>query len=237
MLRLFLAGLLFSVVTLSAQAPVSAARVLFIGNSLTSVNKVPAMVEVLSMLDRRPLKAEMVARNDFSLEDHWKLSDAARRISGGGWTTVVLQQGPSALPESRVLLIEYVKKFDTEIRKAGARTALYSVWPSNGRRGDFPGATESYRAAADSVGGLLLPVGDAWQAVWRRDPAFPLYSPDGLHASPAASFLAAVVIYQGITGRTLEPSPALFKAFGDLGLNEVTVKLLLAAANDVRSAK
>ena len=40
----------------------------------------------------------------------------------GVWDTVVLQQGPSSLPESRRQLMVEAKRFDAEIRRAGART-------------------------------------------------------------------------------------------------------------------
>ena len=112
---------------------------------------------------------ESVAKPDYSLEDHWNDREARRAIARG-WDIVVLQQGPSALPESRVLLVEYAKRFDAEIRKTGARTALYMVWPSRARRGDFDGVSQSYAIAAKAVGGLLLPVGDAWRSAWAIDP-------------------------------------------------------------------
>src|SRR5262245_12070156 len=98
-----------------------AERILFIGNSLTYVNDLPAMVSALAKADWRTIHCEMVARPDFSLEDHWQQGEARRAIRSGSWTTVVLQQGPSALPESRRLLIEYTRRFDQEIKAAGAR--------------------------------------------------------------------------------------------------------------------
>ena len=146
-------------------------RVLFIGNSLTSSNDLPGMIETLARTSGPRVDCDAVAFPNFSLEDHWNRGDAAKAIARGGWNTVILQQGPSALPESQVLLREYTRKFDAEIRRVGARTALYMVWPSAARRGDFDGVKTSYETAARDVGGLFLPVGEAWRAVWRRDAA------------------------------------------------------------------
>src|SRR5881628_3132045 len=118
---------LFTAVALwgSAQTPgVEPTRVLFIGNSLTTANDLPGLIEAMSSSVGAPLRCEKVTFDGFSLEDHWNEGSARRAIAKGGWSTVVLQQGPSALPESRVLLIEYVRRFDTEVRRAGARTAL-----------------------------------------------------------------------------------------------------------------
>jgi hypothetical protein len=174
--------------------------VLFIGNSLTSFHDLPTLVEQVSAADA-PLSCESVTADDHSLEDHWTRGAAARAIRTGGWTVVVLQQGPSALPESQRLLREYTKRFDGIIKEAGAKTALYMVWPSRTRSADFDAVSAAYTAAARDVNGLLLPVGEAWRAAWRRDPNLRLYSPDGLHPSPLAAYLAALVIAEQLTGR------------------------------------
>lgn len=197
-----LRALLLGGVLLALQpAPV---RILFIGNSLTYANDLPAMVCGLARTAGKPAVCESLAKPDYGLEEHWNERRAQKEIARG-WDVVVLQQGPSALPESRRLLIHYVRRFDTEIRKAGARTALYMVWPSLARRGDFPGVSRSYTAAADEVKGLLLPAGDAWRAAWKEDASLPLYGPDGFHPSPIGSHLAALVIYERVFG---EPPPA-----------------------------
>lgn len=202
------------VVALSCSAhaqPAPTVRLLFVGNSLTSTNDLPGMLETLSRTAGGPrVDCESVAFPTYSLEDHWNRGDAAKAIARGGWQTVILQQGPSALPESQVLLREYTRKFDARIRRAGATTALYMVWPFSTRRGDFDGVKRSYQAAARDVGGLFLPVGEAWRAVWRRDAKIALYGSDGFHPTPEATYLAALVIYQRITGTnpaaTLPPS-------------------------------
>ena len=149
------------------------------GNSLTYANDLPAMVATLARAAGRPMQVESVALPDFGLEEHWRQGDARKAIARGGWTFVVLQQGPSALPESRRILIDYVKRFDREIRVSGAKTALYMVWPSQQRRGDFNGVSQSYKAAASEVGAIVMPVGDAWREAWAADSKLALYGPDG----------------------------------------------------------
>ena len=180
------------------------ARILFIGNSLTYANDLPSMVCAMARSAGRHAVCETVAKPDYGLEEHWNDRDARAAIARG-WDVVVLQQGPSALPESRRLLIAYTKRFDAEIKKAGARTALYMVWPSRARRGDFPGVSRSYTAAATEVKGLLIPAGDAWRAAWAADAALPLYGADGFHPSPTGTYLAALVAYEQIFGA---PPPA-----------------------------
>src|SRR5262249_3131080 len=155
----------------------------FVGNSLTTANDLPSMVQSLSTGGGTWIECQTIAFPGYSLEDHWNRGDAARAIAPGGWTTVVLQQGPSALPESRLLLVDYARRFDALVKRAGARTALYMVWPAANRSVDFDAVSASYAAAAREVSGLLLPAGDAWRAAWRRDPRLALYGADGFHPS------------------------------------------------------
>ncbi len=173
-------------------------RVLFVGNSLTEANDLPLMVEALAREAGRPLAVDAITYGGVALEDHWNLG-TQDRIASGGFRFVVLQQGPSALPESRANLREWTRRFDEVIRKAGGRTALYMVWPESYRTGAFPDVSASYRLAAQDVDGILLPAGDAWVAAWRRNSRFPLYGADGFHPSELGSYLAALTIYGGLT--------------------------------------
>jgi hypothetical protein len=179
-------------------------RILFIGNSLTYSNGLPAMVCAMARSAGRPVTCESVAKPDYGLEEHWNEREARQAIARQ-WDVVVLQQGPSALPESRRLLIDYTRRFDAEIKKAGARTALFMVWPSRARRGDFPGVSQSYTAAAKDVKGVLLPAGDAWRAAWQVESSLPLYGRDGFHPSEVGTYLSALVIYEQLFA---SPPPA-----------------------------
>jgi hypothetical protein len=211
-------------------------RVLFVGNSLTEANDLPLIVEALSMAGGRALSVESVTYGGVALEDHWRLG-TPNTIARGGWRFVVLQQGPSALPESRVSLREWTKRFDTVIREAGAQTALYMVWPDRSRSGDFPRVSDSYRLAAFDVGGVLLPAGDAWRAAWRRDASLPLYGPDGFHPSLSGSYLAALSIVAGLTDSSPLGLPARVRLRNGrtIEVPQAIAQVLQEAAEEVRS--
>jgi hypothetical protein len=205
-------------------------RVLFIGNSLTEANGLPEMVATLSRQDGgTPISTASVVFGGFSLEDHWNQGTARRRIAEGGWSIVVLQQGPSSLPESQTSLREWTARFDTIIRANGGRTALYMVWPESDRRDAFDAVSRSYARAAEDVSGMLFPVGEAWRLAWRRDAGVPLYGPDGFHPTATATYLAALVIYQQISGR----SPVGLRALTEMSADRV--RLLQEAAQDANA--
>jgi hypothetical protein len=184
-------------------------RVLFIGNSLTYFNDMPFMVRAMAAADgQEPFAPTGVVAPDFSLEDHWNAGEALTAIRRGDWEYVVLQQGPSSLPENQAHLKLWSERFAPEIRAVGARPALYMVWPDASRLFAFDAVSDAYSGAAESVDGLLFPVGEAWRAVWRKDAQAPLYGSDGFHPTAAASYLAAAVIYQQLYNRTPVGLPA-----------------------------
>jgi hypothetical protein len=188
-------------------------RMLFIGNSLTYENDLPAMVAGLSRAagDDPPLETEMVALPAYSLEDHLAEGTAVRAIARGNWDVVALSQGPSTLPESRENLIQYTKIFAEKIRAVSARPALYGVWPEQERLYALPWGIASYSAAAEEVDGLLFPAGLAWQTAWKIDPAFPLYGPDRFHPSKLGTYLAALVVYAEVRDKSPVGLPSTFE--------------------------
>lgn len=174
-------------------------RVLFVGNSLTYANDLPAVVAGLGAASKLPeVEYRMLAPGGWSIEDHWTIGDAPQVLASGRWDAVVLQQGPSALPESQVNLRTWATRAADDARRHGARPALYQVWPERYRLAVFPEVLASYRNAARASRSELFPAGDAWRAAWRRDPKLQLYGSDGFHPSRLGTYLAALVIYAGL---------------------------------------
>src|SRR5687768_13168640 len=123
-------------------------RVLFIGNSLTQWNDLPAIVRSLARAnaDGPVIEAESLTAGGADLGDQWR--GARQRIDEGDWDIVVLQQGPSSLPESRAQLLDYARRYDPVIRAAGATPALYMVWPQEQHFRSFDRSCDTYRIAA-----------------------------------------------------------------------------------------
>ncbi len=221
----------------SAQEPRDELRVLFIGNSLTYANDLPVIVEALAEAShQKRFVYRTIALPNFGLEDHWQQGESRNAIAKGKWDVVVLQQGPSGLEESRRNLLDYVRRFDKEIRAAGAKPAMYMVWPAQPRIGDFDRVVESYKLAADEVKAILLPVGQAWREAWKLDAKTALYSEDKFHPSVAGSYLAALVMYEKLFGKSSVGLPASLKlrskTLGKIELPPDLAKLLQTAATE-----
>jgi hypothetical protein len=178
-------------------APAGAA-ILFIGNSLTESNDLPHRVQDVARDAGAPIDVGAVVQGGFSLEDHLGSGPAVPRIRSRQWSVVVLQQGPSTLPESRALLIRDATRMAAEIRAAGARPALLMVWGIPGQRQEDVDA--SYRAAAEATQSVLIPAGNAWQLALARDRSLRLTVADGFHPSPLGTWLAALTVHCTLNG-------------------------------------
>jgi hypothetical protein len=170
-------------------------RVLFIGNSLTQGNDLPSMVAALARAGGLDWDVHSVVRGGASLRDHLTEGIATRRLADERWDVVVLQQGPSALAESRADLRAAAADFRPLIERAGARPALYMVWPGRDRMEAFDEVRNTYAIAASDIAGIFIPAGETLREAERRDPSIPLYAADDFHASPEGTYAAAVTIF------------------------------------------
>jgi hypothetical protein len=182
--------------------------VLFIGNSLTQANDVAGMVQALAATAGLDWHVEAELQGGAGLQQHWERGLVQGRITSGHWDAVVLQQGPSSLPESRANLRQWTGEFDALVREAGGRSALYMVWPELSRFAWFDRVRDSYALAARDVQGWFLPAGEAWRAAWAEEPDLQLYGSDGFHPTVAGSWAAALTIFGGLSGQSPLGLPA-----------------------------
>ena len=209
-----------------------ALRVLFIGNSLTYHNNLPRTIAGLSAsAGFTPCYCIAVAYPDFALLDHWLQGDAADVLEEQEFDFVVMQQGSSALPLSRDILVQYATLFAGLIRQNGATPVMYSVWPSDSRMFDFLAVGDSYRAAAEAINGIMAPAGGAWLAAWEQDATLPLYDQDGLHPSRMGTYLAALVLFERLYERSPVGVQTQARVDGSvMNWSPATVQLLQEAA-------
>ena len=218
----------------AAPTPNPGYRILFIGNSLTYLNDLPGTVSQLAASVSERVEVLSVARPNFALIDHVDgKSNAVEVIQTGNWDYVVLQQGPSSLPLSRDTLVLATRLLDPYIKAAGGRSALLMVWPESARFDFFDEVRVSYQLAAQEVAGLFLPAGEAWLRAWAVDPQLQLYGPDGYHPSELGTYLAALVVFEGVTGHDARTLPAEASVAGrKLAVPASRVRLLQRVAHE-----
>jgi hypothetical protein len=191
-------------------------HVLFIGNSLTYTNDLPGTLSDLAASVGDTIRTLSVALPDFAVIDHaLGLSSARDAIESQQWEYVILQQGPTTTLVNRDTLIIATRALDPIVKRSGGRTAQLMSWPQSISPQLFPLVRASSEAAANSVeGGVFIPAGEAWRAALEEDPAIPLYGADGYHPAPLGTYLAALVIYEKVTGHDARLLPATVRVGG-----------------------
>ena len=207
-----------------------ATRVLFVGNSHTASHRLPAVVAALARRQGVALEVEMLAEPGHSLGDHLAGGRLLGALQRADWDWVVLQQGPSSRPESRVDLRRSVTAIADALHGRPARIALMSVWPHRRDRATSLAAEESYRQAAAAIDACVLPVATAWRLAGSAAGTPRLYQRDQLHATRAGTVLAALTVGLGVIGpdRT-GPTPAAGDATRPDAVNELRVLREFAA--------
>jgi len=182
-------------------------RVLFIGNSLTYTNNLPAMVQSIAEAAGHTLAHGVATMSNASLEDHW-YAGIEQTIRETAADVVVLQQGPSSLPQNQEHLRNWTEVLSEVIREAGGVPLLFMVWPEENRQEAFDAVYQSYSDAAEAVGGKFAPAGEVWQIAWEQDPQLPFYGPDGFHPSVIGSQTAALTIYRALFDEPVDGLPS-----------------------------
>ena len=194
-------------------------HVLFLGNSYTYFNNVPAIVSELAKAGHQcAVETRMVAPGGKTLKDHWDSSASREALNSHPWDFVVLQD-QSTLGvnfyfegQTRVggdeLFRPYAELWANEIRKHHATPVFYLTWARKATPIDQAALNYAYIHAAKTTHSLVAPVGLAWARVRQTTPGIDLYFHDGAHPSSAGSYLAACVIYAAIFGKSPVNLPA-----------------------------
>jgi len=192
-------------------------RVLFIGNSYTFANDLPAIFRRLARSGGRNIEVSMVALPGETLEQHAASTESMSAIRDGRWQFVVIQE-QSQIPADRQLreaeMYPAARTLVAAAERAGAKPVLLETWahrdgwPERGLRYDSMQAsiTEGYRQLAGELGIDVAPAGEAWESLVCSDPsaasstsiADTLWQSDGSHPTTAGSYLAACVLYAEI---------------------------------------
>jgi hypothetical protein len=213
----------------TAAAPPGATSVLFVGNSYTYVNDLPGTVARLAEGLGLRVAFESVAPGGWSLEQHERSKATQARIEAREWDFVVLQEQSErpAFDEGQVAreVFPAALALDARVhaRAPHARTVFYETWAR--KDGDAPNCkavprvcthdgmrarlADTYRALARKAGGVLAPVGTAWEQALVTHPEVNLYAADGSHPSPAGTYLAACVFVATLFGRSPVGAPPL----------------------------
>jgi hypothetical protein len=173
----------------------SVTTLLFVGNSLTYTNDLPALVEAFAKKKGRKIKTIMLAYPDYALEDHWNDGKLQKLLATEHIDFVIAQQGPSSQQEGRKLLLDYGARIKTLCDFHHVRLAFFMVWPALVNFSTFDGVIKNYTDAATQTNSILCAVGKTWKENCISNNDYSWYGPDMFHPSQKGSEAAAEIIY------------------------------------------
>ena len=202
--------------------------VLFVGNSFTARNDLPALVERLANAAGKRLKHRLISVGGASLRTHWNKGEAARQIQRGRYDFVVLQEQSTLPVKNPGRMHENVRLFDECIKAAGSKTALCMTWARQHAPESQAAITDAYVSIGREIGARVIPAGVAWERFLRKHKRPILHDRDQSHPTLAGSYLAACVAF----GVLFRSSPAGLRVEVD-GLSKDEATLLQKAAAEV----
>ena len=178
-------------------------KILFIGNSHTYYNFMPQMVKELIEYSGERAHVTMSTEGGKGLIYHCDRKDVNFNIRYGEYDAVVLQDKASNFNAEdfkqggRVLM-------KNSLGECPARRVLYMIWARRDEKEKQAYITEAYTSFGAEIGAAVAPAGEVWHKILRESPEMEdqLYRPDGNHATPLGSYLAATTLFYAITGRT-----------------------------------
>ena len=129
--RVFINALLWGVpfTAFGQDTPPAPLKVLFIGNSYTSVNDLPGMVAGLAeAAGGRRIDVDRHLVGGCTLEKHVKDRKAIDKIQAARWDVVVLQEQSLYPVIDRESMHKSARLLDAEVRQRGAKTVFYLTW-------------------------------------------------------------------------------------------------------------
>ena len=177
-------------------------KILFIGNSHTYYNELPQIVKELLEYTGVKTHVTMSTEGGKGLIYHCNREDVNFNIRHGDYDVVVLQDkatnfNPEDYKEGGRILMR------NSLASSPARRVLYMVWARRMEKEKQEILTRAHAEFGQEIGAAVAPAGEVWHKMLRETPDLEgqLYRPDGNHATPLGSYLAATTLFYTITGR------------------------------------
>ena len=189
-------------------------RVLFVGNSLTYVGNLPAVVEALAANNGKSLQADMIVKGGATLTQWLDLGAVPKALQAGRYDYVVLQErgnafacgfGAQVCKDSRHAL----HALAAIVRNVGAKPLLMGTYQIDRGASEALVAAESKAARTESM--LYIDVSTRLNAGRERVPYDDWFAKAG-HPGHALVLLEAVLLYQQLYGTPPEAKPLQVRA-------------------------
>ena len=189
-------------------------RILFVGNSHTFSNGLPAIFSEVAAAMGHPSDVQELTEGYYTLTQYADNADELgavleQKLTGEHWDFVFLQENTNdAFSYAEENMLPAAAALDEKIREAGGQTALLMTWtPKDGAGAFTPEQVQAVLAqniiqVSSQLNSLLVPGGVAFMRCMEQYPDIGLWAEDGMHPSLEGSYLAACLAYAVIFQET-----------------------------------
>ena len=222
-------------------------NVLFLGNSYTYVNSLPAIIYSLAIANGDTLLYDSNTPGGYTFLNHFNDLTSKAKINLAPWKYVVLQaqsQEPSfSTNQVNTQTLPYALKLDSliKVNNACTNTVFYETWGrKNGDASNcasFPPVCTylgmqnrlklAYKKFADTCSAVMSPAGEAFRKSIALNPSLELYQLDESHPSLEGSYLTACVFYEVLFQKSVLSNTFISS------VNSSTATFLQQVAHDV----
>ena len=198
----------------SEQSSINPMKILFIGNSYTHYNNMPAIFEKLSKSKKIKIDVVMNAKSNHTFKMHCERPELFESIRSKKWDYVVLQGFSRELMYDKEVIdtasLPYFKRIVDSIytNHNCTNVLLYMTW---GYKNGFVSGMDSltyddmssrvqrgYEYLSELYNLSIVPIGQIWKSFRRNNPNVELYQEDGQHPNIYGSYLIASGFYSSI---------------------------------------
>ena len=164
----------------------------------------PAIFQKICSMNGRQVDVTMLAQGGKSFAYHVDQPETRFNILYGNYDLIVLQDRQKDYDAKDSM--EYGMALDGFISQTSARKVLYMTWVIEPERALQEYVADGYKALGEAIHADVAPVGTAF---WSYKDTHPnkedeLFAPDGRHATPLGSTLAAYTLYETVFGYPYE---------------------------------
>ena len=173
----------------------SAMKVLFIGNSHTYFNDMPALfADMCEALSGERADVTMLAYSNRTLDWHCREYFSIRfALLYGRYDRCVIQQFGHPMPP-REKTEPFLDRLVALCRSVGTEPVLYMTWAKKNEPEQAARISALYRALAEKYQTSLAPIAELFDTLQKTHPDIELYWRDGSHASPYGTYLIAATL-------------------------------------------
>lgn len=200
---------------------------LMMGNSHTSYNNLPGMLEAMVASARAPESVDAVeAPGWMFLDERYHHGPSLALLRGQDWSFVILQAQKYSSSGCCVYSTEEARALVRLARQQNAVPIMFPEWP---RRGvdETQRIYDLHVSIAQAEPACVAPIGQAWDLSLQRHPTLALHAADGNHSNPNGAFLAALILSATMTGASPLDAPAL-EGFGVSAENQALLRAVAA---------